>query len=88
MVCCACLGLEVHIRHEHSSNGSRIYPVYLRFTKADAFSVKVGVQRLADIGVHTFVKKKSEDVVAVMSGSLKSYLSFARGIRAGTNGLQ
>lgn len=88
VACCSSLGLEVHVRHEHGSNGLRIYPVYLRFTKADAFSAKVDVQRIDDIDVHIFVKKKSEEVVAVMSSSLKSYLSFICGIGARTNGLQ
>ena len=62
---------EVHIRHEHSCNGSRIDTVCLGFAKAQAFPVEVGVQRIDDVGVQTFVKQKSEDVVAVMSGSLK-----------------
>ena len=80
MVCCVCVGLEVHIRHEHSCNGSRIDTVCLRFAEAEALSVKVGVQ--------TFVKQKSENVVAVMSSCLKSYFYFI--FRTGTamNGLQ
>ena len=82
MVCCVCVGLEVHIRHEHSCNGSRIDTVCLGFAKAQAFPVEVGVQRIDDVGVQTFVKQKSEDVVAVMSGSLKPYFYF--GLRAGT----
>ena len=88
MVCCVCVGLEVHIRHEHSCNGSRIDTVCLRFAEAEALSVKVGVQRIDNKGVQTFVKQKSENVVAVMSGCLKSYFYFI--FRTGTamNGLQ
>ena len=82
MICCVCVGLEVHIRHEHSCNGSRIDTVCLRLTKAEAFAVKVGVQRIDDRGGHTFVKQKSEDVVAVVSGCLKPYFYFV--LRAGT----
>ena len=76
MVCCVCVGFEAHIRHEHSCDGSRINTVSLRFAKARAFPVEVGVQRIDDVGGQTFVKQKSEDVVAVMSGSLKPYFYF------------
>ena len=79
MVYCVCVGLEVHIRHEHSCNGSRIDTVSLGFAKAQAFPVKVGVQRIDKIGWQTFVKQKSEDVVAVVSGSLKPYFYFISG---------
>ena len=88
MVCCVCVGLEVHIRHEHSCNGSRIDTVCLGFAKAQAFPVEVGVQRIDDVGVQTFVKQKSEDVVAVMSGSLKPYFYFILRASAAANGLQ
>ena len=46
------------------------------------------MQRIDKVGWQTFVKQKSEDVVAVVSGSLKPYFYFA--FRAGTavNGLQ
>ena len=43
------------------------------FAKAETFSVQVGVQRIHDIDGQVIVKKKSKNVVAVMSGSLKSY---------------
>ena len=56
MVCCICVGLEVHIRHEHSCNGSRIDTVGLGFTKAQTFSVEVGVQRIDDEGGQTVVR--------------------------------
>ena len=36
------------------------------------------MQRVYDIGVQTFVKKESEDVVAVMTSSLKPYFYFAQ----------
>lgn len=88
MVCCVCVGLEVHIRHEHSCNGSRIDTVCLRFTKAQAFPVEIGVQRIDDVGWQAFVKQKSEDVVAVVSGSLKPYFYFIFWTGAAANGLQ
>ena len=39
------------------------------------------MQRIDDVGGQTFVKQKSEDVLAVMSGCLKSYFYFV--LRAG-----
>ena len=44
------VGLEVHIRHEHSCNGLRIDTVGLRLAKAQAFPVEIGVQRIDDVG--------------------------------------
>ena len=88
MVCCVCVGLEVHIRHEHGCNGSRIDTVGLGFTKAQTFPVEVGVQRIDKVGWQTFVKQKSEDVVAVVSGSLKSYFHFIFRAGAAANSLQ
>ena len=88
MVCYVCVGLEVQIRHEHSCNGSCIDTVCLRFAKAKALSVEVGVQRIDDIGGQTFVKQKSENVVAVMSGGLKPYFYFVFRTGTATNGLQ
>ena len=88
MVCCVCVGLEVHIRHEHSRNSTRINTVCLSFTKAEAFSVKVGVQRVDDKGGQTVVEKKPEDVVAVVSCGLKSYFNFICRSGTGTNPLQ
>ena len=88
MVCCVCVGLEVHIRQEHSCNGSRIDTVSLGFAKAQAFPVEVGVQRIDDIGWQAFIKQKSEDVVAVVSGSLKSYFYFILWVGTATNRLQ
>ena len=46
------------------------------------------MQRIDDVGVQTFVKQKSEDVVAVMSGSLKPYFYFILRASAAANGLQ
>ena len=71
-----------------SCNGSRIDTVSLVFAKAQAFSVEVGVQRIDDVGVQAFVKQKSKNVVAVVSGSLKPYLYFVLRASAATNGLQ
>ena len=81
------VGLEVHIRHEHSCNGSRIDAVCLRFTETEAFSVKVGVQRIDNIGWQAFVEQISENVVAVVSGSLKSYFYFVCRMDTAANGL-
>ena len=36
------------------------------------------MERVNDEGVQTFVKEKSEDVVAVMAGGLESYFYFAQ----------
>ena len=46
------------------------------------------MQRIDDVGWPAFVKQKSEDVVAVVSGSLKPYLYFVLRASAATNGLQ
>ncbi|CVK21937.1 hypothetical protein SSPH_04675 [Sporomusa sphaeroides DSM 2875] len=88
MVSCVCVGLEAHIRHEHSRNCSRIDTVSLRLSQGEAFPVKIGVQGVNDIGVQTIVKEKPENVVAVVSGSLKPYLYFVQGQRTGTDFFQ
>lgn len=82
MVSCICVGLEAHIRHEHSCNRSCINAVGLGLSQTEAFPVKVGVQWVQDIGGKTIVKKKPENVVAVVSGSLKPYFYFFLGSRA------
>ena len=46
------------------------------------------MQRIDDVGVQTFVKQKSEDVVAVMSGSLKPCFYFVFRASTVANGLQ
>ena len=46
------------------------------------------MQRIDDVGVQTFVKQKSEDVVAVVSGSLKSYFHFIFRASTAANRLQ
>ena len=46
------------------------------------------MQRIDDVGGQTFVKQKSEDVVAVVSGSLKSYFYYVLRSGAETNRLQ
>ena len=73
MVCCVCVGLEVHIRHEHRRNRPSINTICFGLTKTETLPVQIGVQRVNEIGVQTVLKKKPEDVVAVVSGSLKPY---------------
>ena len=46
------------------------------------------MQWIDDIGGQTFVKQKSEDVVAVVSGSLKSYFYFVFRTGTAANSLQ
>ena len=46
------------------------------------------MQRIDKVGWQTFVKQKSEDVVAVVSGSLKSYFHFIFRAGAAANSLQ
>ena len=46
------------------------------------------MQRIDDIGVQAFVKQKSKNVVAVVSGSLKPYFYFISWTDAAANGLQ
>ena len=46
------------------------------------------MQRIDNVGWQTCVKQKSENVVAVMSGSLKSYFYFVCRTGAAANGLQ
>ena len=77
MVCSVCVGFEVHIRHEHS----------LGFAETQVFSLKVGVQRIDDIGWQTFAQQKSENVIAVVSSSLKSAFYFVCWTDTATNGL-
>ena len=73
MVCCIRVGLEARIGQKHSRNRSRIHLVCLGPFQTETFLVKVGAQRVQDIGGQTVVKKKPEDVVAVMPGRLKPY---------------
>ena len=70
------VGLEVYIGQQHSCNRFCIHTIGFSFAKAETFSVQVGVQRIHDIDGQVLVKKKSKNVVAVMSGSLKSYFYF------------
>ena len=46
------------------------------------------MQRIDDVGWQAFVKQKSEDVVAVVSGSLKPYFYFILRASTAANGLQ
>ena len=46
------------------------------------------MQRVDDKGGQTFVKEKSEDVVAVMTGGLKSYFYFGQIRRCGFDFLE
>lgn len=87
MVRSVCVGFEVHIRHEHSCNGSCIDPISLGFAETQVFSLKVGVQRIDDIGWQTFAQQKSENVIAVVSSSLKSAFYFVCWTDTATNGL-
>ena len=57
-------------------------------TKAETFSVEIGVQRVDEEGGQTFLKKKPEDVVAVVSGSLKPYFYVVCRVAARPNPLQ
>ena len=45
------------------------------------------MQRIDDVGWQALVKQKSEDVVAVVSGSLKPYFYFIFWTGAAANGL-
>ena len=46
------------------------------------------MQRIDDVGVQAFVKQKSKNVVAVVSGSLKPYFYFISWTDAAANSLQ
>ena len=83
MVCCICVGLEARIGQKHSRNRSRVHPIRLGLSETEAFPVKVGAQRVQDIGGQTVVKEKPKDVVAVMPGRLKPYFYAVLGCRAG-----
>ena len=71
--------------HRYSCSGSYINTVSLGFSKAQAFPVKIGMQRIDYIGWKTFVKQKSENVVAIMSGRHKSNLNFVCRMGAAAN---
>ena len=49
-----------------------------RSAETFCFPKQIGVKGIYDIGVQTFVKKKSQQVVAVMTSCLKSYFYFAQ----------
>ena len=57
-------------------NRSCIHSVSFGLSKAEAFPIKVCAQGIQDIGEQTIVKKKPQQVVAVMSGRLKPYFYF------------
>jgi hypothetical protein len=88
VVSCVCVGLEAHIRHEHQCNRSCIDTVGLRLSETEAFPVKVGVQGVNDKAVQAVVKQKPENVVAVVSGCLKSYFYSVLSGRASLDPLQ
>ena len=50
--------VETHIRHLHRCNRSCIHPTGLRFSKAKAFTVEVGVQEIYDIGGQAVAEKE------------------------------
>ena len=56
----------------------RINRIGFSATETIRFPIQIGVERIYDIGVETFVKEKSKQVVAVMTSSLKSYFYFAQ----------
>ncbi len=87
MVCCVC-GLEIHIGHKHSSNRTCIDSVSLRLSETVAFPVEIGVKRIQDECVQTVVEKEFEDVVAVLSSSLKPNFYVVSRLRAVTNSPQ
>ena len=62
--------------HEGRMQLIGIHTIGFGFAKAETFSVQVSVQRVNDISWQTVVKKEPKNVVAVMSGSLKSYFYF------------
>ena len=73
VVCCIRVGHEIHIGQKYCCNRMRIDTICLCFSETQTFPVKIRVQWIDDIGGQTFVKKESQYVLAVMSGSLKSY---------------
>ena len=76
------IGFEARIGQKHRHNRSCVNPVCLRLPETETFPVKVGAQRVQDIGGQTVVKKKPKNVVAVMPGRLKPY--FYAVLRGGT----
>ncbi len=56
----------------------RINRISFRFADVGCLTKQIDVQRIFDIGVQTFVKKESEDVVAEMTSSLKLCICFAQ----------
>ena len=56
----------------------RINRIGFRTAETIRFPIQIGVKRIYDIGVQTFVKNKSQQVVAVMTSCLKSYFYFAQ----------
>ena len=76
------------MRHEHSCNRPSINAICLGLTKAEAFPKNVGVQWVNDKGVQAVVEKEPEDVVTVVSCSLKPYFYFVWLSIAGTDTLQ
>lgn len=53
-----------------------LLPCRIGLSQAEALSVKICAQGVQDIGGQTVVKEKPEQIVAVMSGSLKPYSYF------------
>ena len=69
-------------------SGKRIFAtISFGLTKTETFSIQIGMQWVDDVGGQTFIKKKPEDVVAVVSGSLESYFYVVRRAGTGTNPL-
>ena len=57
-------------------------PGRFSLSQTETLTVKVCAQGIQDIGGQTVVKKKPEQIVAVMSGRLKPYFYFV--LRVGT----
>ena len=50
-----------------------IYFIRFGLSKAQTFSVKIGMQRIDNVGWQTFIKKKTQKIVTVVSGGFESY---------------
>ena len=50
--------------------------IRFRLSEAETFSVKICVKRIDNKGGQTFIKKKSQKIVTVVSGGFQSYFYF------------
>ena len=58
-----------------------IYFIRFGLSKAQTFSVQIGMQRIDNIGRETFINEISQKIVVVVSGSFQSYFYFREVIR-------